>query len=224
VERRYILRLPENYDNTHPYRLILGFHGATDDATNVAGNPAFFGLYELSEGSTIFIAPEAVGGIWDADADVVLVDDLLEQVMADLCIDTTRIIAQGFSQGAAMTRTLACARPDVFRAAVGHSAGGLALPSECEPTPYLGSLGTQENAGNGQSGQTDFFAMAAGCSIETLPTAPGGGHVCTDYTGCSEGNPVRWCSFDAGHTPLPSDAGQSASWMPEEVWAFLSHF
>jgi poly(3-hydroxybutyrate) depolymerase len=223
-ERRYILRLPDDYDETHPYRLILGFHGATDSATNVAGNPAFFGLYERSEASTIFIAPEAVDGIWSDTDDVVLVDDILAEVKAQLCIDTTRVIVQGFSQGGAMARVLACARPGVFRAAVANSAGGLPVPASCEPIPFLGSLGLQESGGGGQAGQTDFFASAAGCTIETLPLAPSGGHVCSDYQGCSQGHPVRWCSYDAGHTPLPNDAGQTASWMPEEVWAFVSQF
>ncbi len=225
AQRRYLLRLPEDYDNTHPHRLILGFHGATNRATDVSGNPAYFGLSELAQGSTIFVAPEAVDGIWSADSDVTLVDDILEQVEADLCIDTTRVIIQGFSQGGAMVRTLACERPGVFRAAVAHSAGGLALPNDCDAIPYLGSLGLQENGnGGGQGGQTDPFATWAGCSIETLPSAPNGGHVCSDYSGCSDGNPVRWCSFDGPHTPLPNDAGQNSSWMPAEVWEFLSQF
>jgi predicted esterase len=225
VERRYVLRLPEDYDETRPHRLILGFHGATNNAGHVAGNPAFFGLYELSQGSTIFIAPEAVDGLWSDTADLTLVDDILEQVEADLCIDTSRIIVQGFSQGAAMVRVLACARPGVFRAAVGHSAGGLPLPQSCDPIPYLGSLGLQENgAGGGQLGQTELFATAAGCTIETFPDAPSGGHACSDYQGCSETSPVRWCSFDAGHTPLPNDNGEGSSWMPEEVWSFVTQF
>ncbi len=222
AERRYILRLPQNYDNTHPYRLILGLHGATNNATNVSGNPAFFGLYDLAEDSTIFVAPEAVGGLWSADTDVTFVDDLLQQLESELCIDTSRVIIQGFSQGAAMSRFIVCARPGIFRAAIAHSAGGVAVPSECEPIPYLGSLGTQESNGGGQAGQTDLLAETAGCTIETLPTAPSGGHVCTDYAGCMEGVPVRWCSFDNGHTPLPNDAGQGSSWMPEEVWSFVS--
>jgi poly(3-hydroxybutyrate) depolymerase len=222
VERRYVLRLPENYDNTRPYRLILGLHGATNNASHVAGNPAFFGLYELSEGSTIFIAPEAVGGLWSADTDVTFIDDILEQVQAQLCVDPSRIVLQGFSQGAAMARYAACQRPGVFQATVAHSAGGVTMPSSCDPIPFLGSLGLGESSGGAQSGQTDFFAEAAGCQVETLPTAPSGGHVCTTYPGCPEDAPVRWCSFDGDHTPLPNDAGQNSSWMPAEVWAFLS--
>lgn len=224
VERRYVLRLPEDYDPARAHRLILGFHGASNNAGHVAGNPAFFGLYELAEGSTVFVAPEAVDGLWSDTADVTLVDDILEQVEGDLCIDTSRVIVQGFSQGAAMARVLACARPGVFRAAVGHSAGGLPLPDSCEPIPYFGSLGLQESGGGGQLGQTELFAEAAGCALETFPMAPSGGHLCSSYAGCSEGHPVRWCSFDAGHTPLPNDAGQNSSWMPAEVWSFLSQF
>jgi len=127
---------------------------------------------------------------------------------------------EGFSQGAAMSWTLACSKPGVFRAAVGHSGGGVTNPKSCEPIAYMGSLGLQE--GNGQNTQTDQFAKWNGCTITTLPRAPTGSHVCTDYTGCPSGKPVRWCSYDGGHTPSPSDQGKSSSWMPMEVWGFLS--
>jgi poly(3-hydroxybutyrate) depolymerase len=218
--RQYYLRWPPAYDNTHAYRLILGLHGATGKGTDVA--PGFFGVYDLSKGSTIFIAPDASGGLWSAASDTTFVDDILKAVEADLCIDTTRVELEGFSQGAAMAWTLTCSRPKVFRAVVGHSGGGVANPTTCQPVPYLGSLGLAE--GNGQKTQTDQFAKWNGCTIETLPTAPTGGHVCTDYKGCPAGYPVRWCSYDGGHTPSPNDAGKNSSWMPSEVWPFLSQF
>ncbi len=34
------------------------------------------------------------------------------------------------------------------------------------------------------------------------------GHVCTDYTGCPAGYPVRWCSYHGGRTPQPTDMGR----------------
>jgi predicted esterase len=129
---------------------------------------------------------------------------------------------EGFSQGAAMSWTLACGLPGVFRAAVGHSGGGVANPSNCDPIAYFGSLGQQENGG--QTTQTDQFARWNDCTIDTMPKAPSGGHLCSDYQGCSAGHPVRWCPYDGGHTPSPTDSGQSSSWMPKEVWPFLSQF
>jgi len=219
--RNYIINIPSNYDNSHPYRLILGFHGAMGQASDISGD--YFGLLPLSEKSTIFIAANAVGGLWSADTDVTYVDDILDQVTADLCIDTSRIMLEGFSQGAAMSWTITCSRPGVFRAVVGHSGGGVANPTDCEPVAYLGSLGLGES-GNSQATQTDQFARWNGCTVETLPTAPTGGHVCTNYSGCPDADPVRWCSYDGGHTPSPTDAGQGSSWMPEEVWTFFSQF
>ena len=126
AQRTYTLRAPTSYYNNHPYRLILGFHGAGGKSSDIA--PSFFGLWELSAGSTIFAAPDAVGGIWKADTDTAMVTDLLMQLKDELCIDTSRIELEGFSQGGAMTWTLACELPGTFRVAVVHSGGGLAMP------------------------------------------------------------------------------------------------
>jgi hypothetical protein len=219
AQRTYVLRTPTDYDNTRPYRLMLGFHGATGRATDVA--PSFFGLWDLSEGSTIFVAPDAVGGIWNASADTTMVTDLLTQLKNDLCIDTSRIGIEGFSQGGAMVWTLACALPGTFNVAVVHSGGGLPMPNTCMPIPFFSALGTD---GSGQGMSSDFFAMINGCTVEDLPTAPTGGHACTNYEGCSDGHPTRWCDYDAGHTPAPTDMGQSRSWVPQEVWNFVEQF
>ena len=220
--RQYILRWPDNYDNNHPYRLILGLHGATGKGSDVAGNPAYFGLFALANSSTIFIAPSADGGLWSAATDTAFVDEILKAVEADLCIDTSRVMLEGFSQGAAMSWTLACSRPNVFRAVVGHSGGGVANPSTCQPVAYFGSGGLQENVT--QTTQSDQFAKWDGCTIETFAKPATGGHACYDYKGCSAGHPVRWCPYDGPHTPSPNDSGKSTSWMPSEVWPFFSQF
>jgi poly(3-hydroxybutyrate) depolymerase len=218
--RQFLIRWPDNYDNTHPYRLILGLHGANGKDTDIG--PSYFGLFALANSSTIFVAPSADGGLWSAANDLLFVDEILKTVEADLCIDTSRVMLEGFSQGAAMSWTLACSRPGVFRAAVGHSGGGVANPTTCQPIAYFGSGGLQENVT--QTTQSDQFARWDGCTIETFAKAPTGGHACNDYKGCSAGHPVRWCPYDGPHTPSPTDSGSSTSWMPKEVWTFLSQF
>jgi poly(3-hydroxybutyrate) depolymerase len=222
TSRQFLMRWPSNYDNTHPYRLILDFHGAGGKDTDLA--PSYFGLFDLSNNTTIFIAPSANGGTWNATTDTTFVDEILKVVEADLCIDTSRVELEGFSQGGAMVAVLACARPGIFRAAVGHSRGGLTAPTTCQPIPYLGSLGLSDISGNSQATQTDAFANWNGCKITTMPLAPTGGHLCTNYTGCPAADPVIWCSFDGPHTASPTDSGQSTSWMPKTVWPFLSQF
>jgi hypothetical protein len=219
MERTYELRLPDDYDNTHPYRLMLGFHGANGNSSQVA--PSYFGLWTLSEGSTIFVAPDAVDGLWNATRDTAMVSDLIEQLSNDLCIDTSRIGIEGFSQGGAMVWTLACALPGTFRFAVVHSGGGLPMPQSCEPIPFFSALGTD---GSGQDMSSDYFAQVNGCTVEPLPEAPSGGHACTNYDDCDEGFPTRWCDYDAGHLPDPRDAGQNSSWVPGEVWNFITDY
>ena len=219
TQRSYMLRVPADYDSSRPYRLMLGFHGAGGKGSDIA--PSYFGLWELSQGSTIFAAPDAVGGLWKADTDTAMVSDLLAQLKGDLCIDTSHIEIEGFSQGGAMVGTLACALPGTFRLAVVHSGGGLAMPKTCQPIPFLSSLG---HDGSGQGMSSDFFAMTNGCTVESLPLAPTGGHACTDYKGCSAGHPTRFCAYDGGHTPAPTDSGQNMSWMPQEVWSFVKQY
>jgi poly(3-hydroxybutyrate) depolymerase len=219
TQRSYVLRVPPDYDSSRPYRLMLGFHGAGGKGSDIA--PSYFGLWELAQGSTIFAAPDAVGGLWKADTDTAMVSDLLTQLKGDLCIDTSRIELEGFSQGGAMVWTLACALPGTFRLAVVHSGGGLAMPKTCQPIPFLSSLG---HDGSGQGMSSDFFAMTNGCMVESLPLAPTGGHACTDYKGCTPAHPTRFCAYDGGHTPAPTDSGQNKSWMPQEVWSFVKQY
>ncbi|HWP05444.1 MAG TPA: PHB depolymerase family esterase, partial [Polyangiaceae bacterium] len=221
TNREYVVRWPDSYDNSHPYRLILDLHGYGGSYKETAGE-SYFGLFSPSNGSTIFVALSAVDGDWRTGDNLAYVDAVLKAVEAELCIDTSRVMLEGFSQGAAEAWQLACSRPGVFRAAVGHSGGGVTNPTSCEPIPYLGSGGLQESVT--QTTQTDQFAKWNGCTVATLPKAPTGGHVCTSYAGCPETAPVRWCNYDGPHTPLPTDSGTSMSWMPSETWPFFSQF
>jgi pimeloyl-ACP methyl ester carboxylesterase len=147
------------------------------------------------------------------------VTDLLTQLEEGLCIDRSRITIEGFSQGGAMVWTLACALPGRFNSAIVHSGGGLPMPQTCQPIPFFSALG---NDGSGQGMSSDFFARTNGCTVTTMPMPPAGGHVCTNYEGCSAGFPTRWCDYDAGHTPAPVDTGTQGSWVPQEVWRFIT--
>jgi poly(3-hydroxybutyrate) depolymerase len=219
--RDFLVRWPSDYKNDTPYRLHVGLHGYGGNLSENGKDN--FGLWSLSKNSTIFVTLGAVSGSWDATADLAYADEVLKQVEGELCIDTSRVMLEGFSMGAAMAWIITCSRPGVFRAVVGHSGGGVSpVPSTCSPVAYLGSLGLSDVEGNSQATQTDRFAKADGCTIENLPTAPKGGHICTPYKGCPTEFPVVWCSYDGGHGFQPTDSGKSATWMPAEVWSFLS--
>jgi len=216
--RQFLTRWPTNYDNKKAYPLHIGLHGANGNISENGRDN--FGLWTLSKDSTIFVTLAAMGGLWSSTSDLAYADAVLKQVESELCIDTSRIVLEGFSQGAAMSWYLTGSRPGVFRAVVGHSGGGVSGIPALSPVAYWGSLGTDE--GNGQNTQTDQFAKANGCTIETLPRAESGKHVCTPYKGCMEGFPVTWCSYDGGHGFQDTDSGSSSSWVPQTVWDFLT--
>ena len=240
LSRQYILRYPSNYDSNHPYRLILAYHWYTGSASQVfdcntesikcyTTQSPFFGLWNLANNSTIFVAPDGIDAGWanTNGRDLALTDDILKEVEADLCIDTSRVFANGFSYGGSMTAMLACQRADVFRAVAVYAGGISGMSGACTgtmPIAYYGATGTQDSGYAGGQTAVQHFAQVNGCTAQTLPTPPTGGHTCVAFQGCSAGHPVRWCPFDDIHTPSPRDRNQSTTWQPQEVWTFLTQF
>lgn len=236
--RDYILRVPDDYDPERPYRLILAYHWRDGNASQVANGgeggsteDPFYGLWDLAENSTIFVAPEGRNAGWYnmGDEDIAFTDAILEQLFAELCIDTSRIFATGFSFGAGMSYALACARPDVFRGVALYAGAQL---SGCNggntPVAFFAAHGVRDSVlGVAQGRQLrDRFVQVNGCTPQDPPepARDSGTHICTSYEGCMEGYPVRWCAHGGDHNPTEKDSGQSKSWVPGEAWAFISQF
>jgi hypothetical protein len=132
ASRKYILRVPDGYDNGHPYRLVFAYAESGSSAMSVATRN-YFTLATLDSRNTIFAAPDAAdgAGTW-SKSDVELTDAILAQLEGDLCIDKSRIFATGFSFGGAMSLALACQRADVFRGVAFFS--GADLTGSCTGT------------------------------------------------------------------------------------------
>jgi poly(3-hydroxybutyrate) depolymerase len=234
ASRKYILRVPDAYENTHPYRLVFAFAESGSSAMSVATRN-YFTLATLDSKNTIFVAPDAANGMgsW-SKSDVELTDAILAQVEGDLCIDKSRIFATGFSFGGAMSLALACTRADVFRGVAFFS--GADLTGSCpatltKPIAYYASQASGDSSGDpmpssGRVKQAQFAAVN-GCTAEPSATtfpAAGQPHKCTDYKGCSAGHPTKYCVFDGPHGWEPKDPGQSMSWNAPEAWKFITQF
>lgn len=238
--RSYILRIPANYDSSHPYRLIFGYHWVGGTMQDVDGGGSsgaawsYYGLREQANDSTIFVAPQGISNGWgnSGGQDVQFTDDLIKLIEGDLCVDTTQLFALGFSYGGSMTYALACARPAVFRAVAVYSGGVLSgCDGGTQPVPYLGIHGLSDGTLNISGGRSmrDKFVMNNGCTAQNAPEPSNGSgkHVCTSYQGCRAGYPVEWCAFDGGHTPGNVDGGGddgAKTWTKGEVWKFFTQF
>jgi poly(3-hydroxybutyrate) depolymerase len=233
--RDYLLRVPDNYDNSTPYRLVIAYHESGASAKAVWGYD-FYKFWGYANNTTIFIAPDGLSGGWGNTSgdDVTFTDAILAQIEADRCIDQTRIFATGFSFGGAMSIAIACARADVFRGVAFFSGANL---SGCDggktPIAYYASQASQDHgslpANSPIAGEViqAQFAAVDGCTAQDagIPaTGSGLPHICTKYQGCSPGHPVEYCGFDGPHGWDPVDPGQSTSWDPPEAWKFITQF
>lgn len=248
MAREYILNVPTNYDNTHPYKLVIAYHELNGNDDEMYRNK-YYHLLPLSNNTTIFVAPngqqggknctQASGCGWpnSSDSDMKLADAVVAQVEENFCVDTNRIFATGWSYGASMSEQTACERPLGggtggatwgVRAIAIYSVAYLSNSVNCKattPVAYYASHGTQDSVLPYSGGVSicQTWAGIDGCTAAT-PTQATGTHVCTNYTGCKAGYPVEFCSFVGPHTPDPTDSGQSTSWEYQNVWTFLSQF
>ena len=245
--RSYILDVPSNYSNSHPYRLVFAFHwlGGTDTdvatgRTVLTGVWAYYGLKELSNNSTIFVAPQGLNNGWanSGGQDVTFVDDMVKQLEGALCVDTTRVFSVGFSYGAAMSYSLACSRANVFRAVAVYSGGTLSgCAGGTMPIAYLASHGVSDPVLPISGGRAlrDRFVRNNHCTPQNPPEPAKGSrsHITTIYSGCSAGHPVEWIAFDGGHDASPADGANATApppvkgrttYLPGLTWTFFTQF
>ena len=262
MSREYIIDIPADYDPSHPYRLIFSWHQAygSDTGNAIGQHPAgdgpnfdaknysYFGLHREATAANqpaIFVAPAGIGNLpWDYTRDVVLFDDLLALVDANLCIDDSRVFSTGFSFGAMMSYALSITRQTKLRGVVAMAAANYNLPGEptdsnAKPIAYMGTTGMSDGTcpwGSDTMGGKACNLQHAkdnGCtipgSIETT-TAGSKKYVCFDFQGCKPGYPVKACTFDGPHTPSSVDDGSSTgddglkAFIPPLAWKFISQF
>jgi poly(3-hydroxybutyrate) depolymerase len=248
-QRRYILSVPANYDNSKPYNLVIAWH-QLDGNDKQMYQQNYYWLKDIAEAasSTIFVAPngekngapctgtgvaESGCGWPDSNgSNVALADAVVAQVTENFCIDKNRIFANGWSYGGSMSYRTACSRPlggtgadwgvravAVYNGAANLSSGGC---SPSKAVAFYASHGTNDTVLSYDGGVTmaTTYAKLNGCTSMT-PAKASGNHVCTNFMGCTMGYPVEFCSFVGPHTPDPPREG-GQRWQPQEVWKFFS--
>ena len=152
LTRRYILHIPPSYSDTggaDATPLVLLLHGSDGNAKEIAG---YTGLpAKADRAGFIAVMPQTPEHLWnfttlglepgDPD-DVAFIDDLLDALEAELCIDSARVFSTGFSAGAHMSVRLACDLSDRI-AAIAPVAGVYFPPFSPLHIPEPGCLSTQ---------------------------------------------------------------------------------
>ncbi|MDQ6871986.1 MAG: alpha/beta hydrolase-fold protein [Gemmatimonadota bacterium] len=154
-KREYLLYVPGSYDRSRSTPLVISMHGAglwgaaqkeTSQWNKLADNQGFIVVY-----------PSGIGGkgvrVWRAEPgsglmkDVKFISELIDTLKASYNIDTTRIYANGLSNGGGMSFALSCTLSDRI-AAVGMVAAAETLPwswcTDHRPVPMIAFHGTAD--------------------------------------------------------------------------------
>lgn len=181
TSRTYTLYIPESYNGTAAFPLIISYHGHNGNSNKQASITSF---NDSDVNPNYIVAfPQGVDGTdgesaWqgasyaDPDVDdVAFTDQLLDQLIGDFCVDKDRIYASGKSNGGGFVDTLACS-----------SVGGrFAAFSACSGAFYT------DMSFNGSDGTATCNATRDGTSRSVFPFLETHGHL--DDTIRYDGNP-----------------------------------
>jgi poly(3-hydroxybutyrate) depolymerase len=236
-QRSYIIDIPANYDMNKPYRLFYTSHwiGSTSEAVRDQNYYFLKPLANAAMEPAIFVAPQSDGATWQ-QKDHALFDDLLAYVKENLCIDTTRVFATGFSFGGMITYSLSLNHQKDIRAGVGIAPANYNIwmpPKSGEPIAWMQTTGMGDSTcpwvnGNSSTQGAKFIAIEHatnnGCTVPAnLPIWQQGGYVCYDFEGCDAGYPTKACTFNGGHTNIDNDSSGN-NWIAKESWEFFRQF
>lgn len=224
--RWYLVTTPPAHDGTTPLPLVVDFHGLTEgaivhalhsDLSAFAVANDFVVAFPQGTGEPLRwnALPTSAEQNLDGASDLAYVDAVLDQLEADLCIDTSRVYATGLSNGAGMSSLLACTRANRFAAVA--PVAGLRPPLECDAsttTPVLAIHGTIDPILIYNGGVGDLTSLLGGAEIEQAPTAvidgpgyPAAARAWAVHNGCATDPEVTTIGDDVQHWVFDCPAG-----------------
>jgi polyhydroxybutyrate depolymerase len=114
-QRHYLIHVPPGYDGSTKTPLVVLFHGLGGTPQAVIDTTSMGAIADKK--NTILVAPLGRGRVthWDfrtpisdPSSDLAFVRDLVKEVKAEACIDSSRVYATGFSNGSVLALALAC--------------------------------------------------------------------------------------------------------------------
>jgi polyhydroxybutyrate depolymerase len=210
------VHVPASYDPSKPTPVVIDLHGRVSNGSQEASlNNS---IAKSDSAGFIVVHPESMTSptSWNAGTccdpantnnvdDVGFINALLDQLEAQLCVDTHRVFAMGMSNGAYFSHTLACEMGDRI-AAIGPVAG-LLLMTTCNPArpmPNIMVNGTADSLSLYQYvPQTVKFWTDFNKCTTTQTTYQQGSATCVTHGGCDGGADVVLCTINNGGHQWP---------------------
>jgi polyhydroxybutyrate depolymerase len=207
VNNDHIYDFPTTYDGTKPMPLIFMLHGANNPNTLIEGQT------NGSKLATNFVRvfPKSTGAAWSfsggTGADSQRLTTIYNDLLANYCVDTSRVFLSGHSSGAQMSVQMMCVPGGDKRFKAVAPVAASKYCSMLTPIPVLyiqGMMDAMRGGGNGADVVAVFtasnmcttttmpYAAVAPCNstFDNKPVNPG----CITYQGCAK--PTVWCSHN----------------------------
>lgn len=235
-KREYLLYVPESYDPNTPSPLVINIHGFAQWPAN---QMRVSGWNELADQyGFIVVYPSGTGFPlrWRVSADpenpegpekeIAFFSDLIHKLTEEFNIDSSRIYANGLSNGGGMTLLLSCRLSDEITA-IGSVAGAYLFDIEAcmpqRPVPAIFFHGREDRIVPYEGGPSERYALPFpsipefvhsytqqnGCNPDSTNVMDTTNIIGFRYSGCSENAAVVFYTIaDGGHTwpggsPLP---------------------
>jgi poly(3-hydroxybutyrate) depolymerase len=200
--RTFHVWLPDGYVATHPYPVVLAFHGWYTNGRDFA---SWFKMEEHDQGA-FTVYPDSLGPTWDIGGtrDLDFVADIVEAMSNAYCIDRPRVFALGFSYGGKFVHHLGCKRPGLVRA-ISVGDGSWASEKDCAALPVLVTHRTRDHDELVDWGRNaaQRWAKIDGCSPNA--DVSDAAHGCVTYRDCTATTTVTFCEDTHFDPTWPKD-------------------
>jgi polyhydroxybutyrate depolymerase len=215
TQRWFLVTVPGAHDGNKPLPLVIDFHGLSEGAvvhtlmsgfSPVAEREGFVVAFPQGQFDPVrWNSSPGTTFMGDPNDDLTFVDDIIDSLGRDLCLDRTRVYAAGLSWGAFTTSLLACARSNRFAAIA--PVAGLRLLDPCpeqRPVPIITFHGTADSIVKFNGGFGSIPGTSSTATSDTVAPAA------VDLNG--PGIPANVAGMAAinGCDPTPTDIPVSA--------------
>ena len=164
--RRYLIYVPDSYDPTDPTPLVINIHGFVQWPANQMKVSQWNDLADQNGFIVVYPSGTGVPLRWrvsdDPEKEIAFFSDLIDKLLDEYNIDSSRIYASGLSNGGGMTLLLACRLSDRITA-VGSVAGAYLFDFEdCHPQRFVPAIffhGKEDQIVSYEGGPSERYDM-----------------------------------------------------------------